>query len=411
MELIKLEKQYKGELLKVWREAFQEDEEFESALSQHFFNQDDLWNYAYGWVDNEQLVSTYLSLDVSVTIRNKEFKGHYIDGLATLPSYQGRGLIHKQMKNDARRCRENQIPLMLVDPSRDSFYRKFGFEFACDQYRISIDRNFCSAATEQTGYTVKSDVIAENLDLQQAYKELNDYFFINSPYNELRWPACYEDIKYKRNDIKLVVTFNEDKQPCGYILYSADGNNMLVTAFRYKTLAAFYTLKNFMLSMDESINQFVFTSIPENFPLSLFLEDLGRPEKKLYFGSWMSRMIRIVDFSFFVENLITEPPKQEVSFSMKDEVLIENNHNFTLLPSGKVVKQAGDKIDVTATISDIVPLLTGLKSATELYFQGKLIVKEEDTVQQSREVPEIIKELDRLFPKLTTFSADDYLAP
>lgn len=261
------------------------------------------------------------------------------------------------MLNDAKRCLDNRIPIMLVDPSRDSFYRKFGFEFACDQYRIGIDRMFCSDALEQKGYTVKTDVIADNKELQEAYKGLNDYFFTNSTYNELSWPPCYEDIKYKRKDIKVAVAFDKDEQPCGYILYNLDGNNMVITAFRYTTLAAFYTLKQFMLGMDARINEFVFTSIPQDFPLSLFLKDLGRPEKKLYFGSWISRMIRIVDFGFFLENLISETPKEAISFSIKDEVLTKNNNTYTLLPNGKVVIGADEQSQITSTITDIVPLL------------------------------------------------------
>ncbi|MBU9711192.1 GNAT family N-acetyltransferase [Evansella tamaricis] len=411
MKRIKLDKQYKDEVVKVWKEAFQDDEEFDSEFSQYFFNQDDLWNYAYGWLDGNQLVSTYLSLNVSVTIRNKEFTGHYIDGLATLPSYQGRGLIHQQMLNDAKRCKEDRIPIMLVDPSRDSFYRKFGFEFACDQYRIDIDRLFCSDEIEQCDYTVKTGVIADNTELQEAYKVVNDYLFTHSPYNELRWPPCYEDIKYKRKDIKLTVAFDKEKQPCGFVLYSVDGSNMLVTSFRYTTLAAFFALKQFMLDMDDSISQFVFTSIPEDFPLSLFLKDLGRPEKKLYFGSWMSRMIRIVDFPFLLEKLVSEPPKHAISFSIKDKVLKENNNNYTLFPNGKVIIDSDRQSEVTSTMTDIVPLLTGLKSAKELYFQGKLIVNQAETLEQWPKVPQVIREIDLLFPKLTTFSADDYLAP
>lgn len=411
MEQIKLDKRFKDEFLEVWKVAFEEDEEFENELCNHFLNQEDLWQYAYGWIDNGKLVSTYLSLDVNVLIRNKKFKGHYIDSLATLPSYRRKGLIHKQMLRDAKHCFKNNIPLMLVDPSRDSFYRKFGFEFAFDQYRVTVDRNFCSQTEHSSSYTVKADIIADSSELQLAYKDITECFFKHPRYNEMRWPKCYEDIKFRRKDINIAVAFDENNLPCGYILYTREENNMILESFRYLNLDAFYALKKYMISLDESINNFVFRSIPKDFPLELLIKDLGRPEKKLFFGSWISRMIRIIDFRGFLERIIEYAPKNQIYIHIIDDIIMENEGFYRILPSGEVKKESSGNIDVTATITDIVPLLTGLKSAKELYYNGKLKVSRDKTIEPYNKIPEIITEIDRILPKVTTFSADEYLAP
>jgi len=408
MELVKLDKGFKDEFLEVWRATFEED--FGDELCNHFFNQDDLWEYAYGWIENNKLVSTYLSLDVNVLIRNKEFKGHYIDGIATLPSHRRKGLVHKQMLNDAKQCLENNIPLMLVDPSRDSFYRKFGFEFALDKHRITVDKNFCSQGKYDGEYTVKAGIISDNTELQLAYKDMNDWLFKNSQYNEMKWPKCYEDIKFKRKDISIAVTFDNNR-PCGYILYTIEENNMIIESFRYLNLDGFYSLKEYIMSLDENIMNFMFRSVPEDFPIDLLLKDLGRPEKKMFFGSWISRMIRIVDFKGFLERLIEDKPKNPICIHIKDDIVTENEGFYTILPNGKVEKQRSCDSDLTATITDIVPLLTGLKSAKELYYKGKLKVRENEVIDQSYIVPDIIREIDSILPKVTTFSADEYLAP
>ncbi|MBV1758529.1 MAG: GNAT family N-acetyltransferase [Dethiosulfatibacter sp.] len=411
MELVKLDKGFKDELLEVWKIAFEEDEGFNDELCGHFFNHENLWECAYGWIDNNKLVSTYLTLDVDVLIRNKEFKGHYIDGLATLPSHQRRGLINEQMLKDAKYCFKNNIPLMLVDPSRDSFYRKFGFEFAIDKHRIVLDKNFCSREDYKPKYIVKADIIAENSELQQAYKDMNEWLFKNSSYNEMKWPECYEDIKFKRRDMTIAVAFGKSNKVCGYMLYSREGNNVRITSFRYRDLNAFYGLKEYMLSLDENIESFSFLSIPQDFPIDLMLKDLGRPEKKLYFGSWISRMIRIIDFKGFLEGVIEKAPKSPICIHIKDHIIAENEAFYTILPCGEVKKESSGKSDVTTTITDIVPLLTGLKSARELYYYGKLKVSENESVEQFQPVAEVIKQIDEILPKVTTYSADEYLAP
>ena len=411
MKLIKLNKRFKDELLEVWKVAFEEDEEFNSEICTHFFNQEDLWQYAYGWIENDRLVSTYLSIDVNVRIRNKEFQGHYIDGLATLPAYRGKGLIHKQMLNDAQQCAANNIPIMLVDPSRDSFYRKFGFEFALDKYRIAIDKSFCSSIQCSAYYRVKSGIIADCGELQSAYKDMNEWLFKHSRYNEMKWPKCYEDIKFKREDIHIGVAFDGHNQPGGYILYSREEDHIVIESFRYLNLDAFYALKQYMMSIDEGIIKFIFISIPEDFPIELFLKDLGRPEKKMFFGSWISRMIRIIDFKGFLESLIEKTPQSPICIHIKDDVLEENEGFYTILPSGEVKKQSSGTSDLAAAITDIVPLLTGLKSAKELYYNGRLKVNGSAGIEQSHSVPEVISEIDGLLPKVTTFSADEYLVP
>ena len=411
MKLVKLDKGYKDDLLDLWKVAFEEDEEFSSDLCTHFFNQEDLWQYAYGWIENNKLVSTYLSLDVKVLIRNKEFRGHYIDGLATLPSHRGKGLINKQMFNDAKGCFKNNIPLMLVDPSRDSFYRKFGFEFAVDQYRVTIDKNFCSKTKYNSQYSVREDALSGNRELQMAYKDMNKWLFNHSRYNEMKWPKCYEDIKFKRKDINLAVTFDNDNSPKGYILYTREDTNMIIESFRYLNLDAFYALKGHMMALDEDVSRFTFNSIPEDFPIDLFIKDLGRPEKKLFFGSWISRMIRIINLKNLLEELLETTPRSPISIHLIDDIIVENQGFYTILPSGKVEKHNSGDSDVTITIADIVPLLTGLKSAKELYYKGKLKVNGREAIVQSYVVPEIIREIDGILPKAITFSGDEYLAP
>ncbi|QUI24155.1 GNAT family N-acetyltransferase [Vallitalea pronyensis] len=410
MELVRLNIDKKHELLKLWEVAFEEDEIFEDSLCEQFFSQLDLWHYTYGWLHKDKLVSTYMTLDVDVRIRNKVLKAHYIDGIATLPTYRRQGLVHKQMYEDAMRCREHHIPIMLVDPSRDSFYRKFGFEFAMDKYKILLDRDFFQTnALEKTGNVVKGQM--DNNELKQAYQFINQWLWQHSRYNEMLWPPCYEDIKYKRDDYKLAVAHNDDGKPIGYIIYAIHNQEIVIESIRYVTLGALYVLKHYMLNIDEEISTYVLNSIPQDFPLDLFLKDIGRPEKRLKPYSCMTRMMRIVDFQVALEALIIQKPEIPICMAIEDTIIKENSGFYTLLPSGRIIRKSCECF-VSSTIEDIVPLLSGLKSAETLYYNGKIRVNDVRNVEQNiYKLPRIIKVLDSILPKVTTYNADEYLAP
>ena len=62
-----------------------------------------------------------------------------------------------------------------------------------------------------------------------------------------------------------------------------------------------------------------------------------------------------------------------------------------------------EKFDVSIRISDLVPLITGRKSARELYLTGKLTIPGGMVVENSENIPSIILSLKKLFPKQVTY--------
>jgi predicted acetyltransferase len=413
MEIIKLNESFKMEFLKVWRDSFLDTQTFEEEFSMRFFSQEDLWNQAYGWVDHGKLISTYLSLDVKVIIRKKEFSAHYIDGIATLPEYRNKGLLFTQMLNDAKGCLENNIPLMLLDPARDSLYRKFGFEFALDKYTTFIPREFLYETKDyEFNYKVNSDFLSKNQKLQCDYKEINRWFWSNSRYNEMKWPKCYEDVKFLDYEIKVVVAYDNNNEPMAYALYTIEKDKMYIKSYRYINLYGFYAIKNFIFNIDKEIVGFDLESIPEDFPLDLLITNRWATDKFLTHRKMISRMARIIDFKGLLEKLIVDSPRRTISIYIKDDILIENTGTYVISTDGSVVKEDSRMYEVSATISDFVPLITGLKSAEELYFNGKLKVNDMQNICQSpRSVPNVIKEIDYILPKDITYNADEYLAP
>ncbi|MCL2575552.1 MAG: GNAT family N-acetyltransferase [Defluviitaleaceae bacterium] len=284
----KLNTQYAAEALNVWRIAFAGDEEFDTDFSMKFFNQENLWEWSNCWLDGDKLVSTYFSVDVDLLVRQRQLTGRYVDGLATLPEYQKRGLITKCMVDDIAFCYKNGIDLMLTDPSRDSFYRQVGFEYAIDKYEAVVNCNFFKPSGAEDGYTVKKDILASE-NLQKDYKVINDWLWENSRYNEMKWPSSHEDIKFVRDDVFIAVAYDEASKPQGYMLYELDDNNMFIISIRFICLKALNALKNHIVAMPD-LKYCKFLSIPQDFPMEFIVKEMARPEEAIVVRRRNTRM-------------------------------------------------------------------------------------------------------------------------
>jgi len=160
MEKRKLDKNYAAAALEVWRAAFAGDEEFDTDFCMRFFSQDNLWQQSNCWLDGDKLISTYFSLNVELLVRNKHLTARYIDGIATLPEYQGRGLVTNCMTDDISECYKMGVDLMLTDPARDSIYRNVGFEYSIDKYNATIPISYFKSETQESNYSVKVEILS-----------------------------------------------------------------------------------------------------------------------------------------------------------------------------------------------------------------------------------------------------------
>lgn len=417
MEKKKLNKSYAAEALDVWRIAFAGDEEFETDFCMKFFSQDNLWEQSNCWLDGDKLISTYFSLEVELLVRSKRLTGRYIDGLATLPEYRKKGLITKCMTDDIISCYQAQagVDLMLVDPSRDSFYRHVGFEYAVDKYEAVVNVSFFKPSDEKTSYRIKVDTLAGK-PLRKDYEALNKWLWENSRYNEMKWPASHEDVKFMRDDIYVAVTYDKGRNPQGYMLYELGGDNIYVLSIRFTCFEALDALRHHVVSMP-NLKYCKFSSIPSDFPLEAIVKEMGRPEEAIILRRSNTRMARIINFKAILEKLIVVWPNTPVMLEIKDSILPQNNTCFAILPEGKIQQFDSDKPKpepdfITMSIANAAPLLCGMTSAAELYYSGRLVVSDCRNVSQSRHrLPEAVKKVDDMLPKITTFNADEYLVP
>ncbi|MHA1721434.1 MAG: sterol carrier protein domain-containing protein, partial [Promethearchaeota archaeon] len=125
---------------------------------------------------------------------------------------------------------------------------------------------------------------------------------------------------------------------------------------------------------------------------------------------------RIVNILSLFNQLQLSFPKQDIYMEIKDKQIEQNNGVFCL-SSDYPIKKIDNllkPIDVSISISDLVPLITGRKSALDLYFMGKLRViqtqsnsgsnQSEKIINSLDKIPPIVHEIDKIFPKQITFS-------
>lgn len=408
MKLIRLSKDYKEQLRKVYSLVFEDD--FREDYCEFCLNHEDFWDQTYGWVDGEKLVSTYTCLDIEVQIRTETFKANYIDGVATLPHYRNQGLVNKMFLNNIDYCRENHIHVIFLDPFKHSYYRRSGFEVAMESNKIEMDFNFLSRDFQCPNYKIQMDYLNDNPPLQKDYKEINEWLWVNSSYSEMRQPVCYEETKYQHKDVVVAIVYDEDNQPQGYIIYTEQDETLTIKDFRYKNLYGFYALKKHILSYKDQVGALIFTKVPSDFPVSLLVDDYWKNSKNVKITKNLSRMMRIVNAEAVLSDVINTYPERQICIEIYDDLISENQGKYIITPEGIVNKlKINDKIEADAKISiiDLVPLVTGRKSATELYFEGKLRLPNNENIYNSiKHIPDIIEEIDKLLPKSIAYNAE-----
>ena len=81
-------------------------------------------------VESGKIVSIAHGSPMRLRIRNSEFPAMMVSGVATLPGYEGRGLMKRVMFRLLENCKKSGVPLAFHTPSHFSIYRAIG-EFPC----------------------------------------------------------------------------------------------------------------------------------------------------------------------------------------------------------------------------------------------------------------------------------------
>jgi len=403
MKIKKLTKDYKNDLQKYFKIFFNMPFENEDDKDEEFFNNDDLWRFVWGAFEKEKLVSTYISFDVEIKIRQKWFKGHYLDGLGTLPGYRNKGYIKKMTKKDFDFCYENDIPVILLDPFKHSYYEKFGFKTAFTNYQLELPFQLLNSNFVETGYHTEIDFINENENLKndkiKLYEKIQDY----SRYNEMKMASPYDKSVFLNKKQLLCVVYDGEEAK-GYMICEKEKRKLNIYNFKYTDIKSLIELRNLLISFKDQMKTFDFTKLPPDFPYEMFIESYYGGGNYSVRKLFETRMMRIIKPQILLENLAILPDDYSIKLKVNDDMIKQNNKIFLIDKNG--VQETKEKQDLTIDIRDLSQMITGYKPPKVLYREAKF--EEYKNINLLESVPKIIENLENIFPPEITFTGEEF---
>ncbi|MHA1746380.1 MAG: GNAT family N-acetyltransferase [Promethearchaeota archaeon] len=406
LKLVKLDATYLEQYKTLLKLTFPADDEFEQEWGKIFLQHEDLWTDAYGWVDGDDLVAAYSSYTGEMQIRKKSYPVKFIENVATLPSYRNQRLISTALKGEMAKYQGGEVSFLCLGPFKHAYYRNLGFESGMDSQRLEMDFDFLSSHLgSESGYTTKMGYLHTHPEFQEAMKLVQQWYWAHSRYNEIKDPKIFTDTIFKLTKSLIAVAYDENGTPKGYFVYQEKDRKISVHAFRYINLAAFYVLKKYILSYRDQVAKIQFNSLPPDFPIDLLVENMWLTGKKFVLSQNPWQMLRILNVQKLLPTIMEQTPEEEIFLQVYDRQIDGNNGIFRLSPSGEAARMddIAGKVSVSIAISDLVTLITGRKSARELYLTGKLAIPDGVVVENSENIPPIILSLEKMFPKQVTY--------
>lgn len=400
MNFIRLGKERKADFIKILNFSFGKDIDPENT-GKHFDNEE-FWKNAWGIEENNELVSCYVSYAIQTKLRSYTYKGRYIPLIATLPSFRNRGYVHRYMEKEIEICEKENTPFVFLDPFKHSYYRKMGFETAFVAKSLTADWEFLTRDCPVKPYNLKEGYLSKEENLKALFKNYREKSWEISPYNDWKQPDVHFARSYFQGMTKIVFSIDETGAPVGYIIYGQSDNVLEVYQYRFFDLRAFYTLKKYILNLRDQVTSIKLHNLQPDFPIDLLVHSYWNKQKSITYEEVPHRMMRIINVKDTIEILCTENTNDKIILKVVDPLIERNNRNFEIFPGDKV-QSTNDSPQISINVSDLSPLVTGMKSARQLYLEGKLTLPEPENIEWiDKSLPEAVEIIDKIFPERIT---------
>ncbi|UYP47040.1 hypothetical protein NEF87_003325 [Candidatus Lokiarchaeum ossiferum] len=377
-----------------------------SAMYKYFFGMPEYWSNIYGWVDGADLVSIWNQVPIDLMIRKKKVKAYFIEDAITVPNYRNRGLIKQLFLANCHKAKEEKIDFIALTPFKHKYYHDFGFSSAFNRFRLKISLDLLSKTSSSDKYYVKIGNLGEDEQIRTDFYGMLAEFWSNSNYNE-RMYTNWGSEKYLEfvKDLRVALAYNSTtNHPKGFLIYKLKNRVLNIASFRYTSLGAFDALRNLISSYYDQAASIHCTSLPEDFPIDRFIHSYWNGGDEAIFSYQPSKMLRVVSPKSVFEKFLDIAPQKPLKILLNDSLLPENSGVYTLTEKKTVQFEIEAIHDLEITIHGLAQMITGRFSASDLYLSGEIIFPGNTEVSTLfSEIPEIILELDRLYPKIVTF--------
>lgn len=345
----------------------------------------------WGMMDEEKLAAKLHLIPLSVSINNSPFQMGGIASVATWPEYRRKGMVKELLLHALQTMKAQGQTISFLHPFSAPFYRQYGWEMAFAEKHYEIPMKNLKQNWDGKGYVRRTNSDTPLLD--SIYRK-----YIKN-YNG----AILRDEKWwKQRVLKdqrmIAVSYNEENQAEGYIIYQLKDRVFKVDEVVYCTTNALKVLLQFIANHD-SMAEKVEMVVPENDLLPLLVNEPRFQQNIIpYF------MARIVDVEAFLKQYMRSNPTDFGSLSIRvEDSFIEENTGIYILQGtdGKVdisYKPIMNSIKapmISCTVQQLTSMLLGYQRPEDLYHLGLI-----DGTTQAIEI------LEHLIPRKQTYFPD-----
>lgn len=135
------------QMKQIWRECFQDEEEYIAFYFQKGYSKENTFICA----QDGRVVSMLTMLPAVLRQQKETLQGRYVYAVATMPAYQGKGYMGKLEQYAAREVSREGAAFLVLVPAEESlfsFYKKKGYHICSYMYQHVYHRESTAAFTQ-----------------------------------------------------------------------------------------------------------------------------------------------------------------------------------------------------------------------------------------------------------------------
>ena len=332
----------------------------DSAQRQSFWQ--DRFNHSipYGIKDDQdQIINGLMSIPFNINFFGAPMKMNGISDVMSAPEASGKGGASNLMKASLQDMYKNQVDVSYLAPFSFEYYRRFGYEqvFNHTTYTIESDKLPRIKASDSEITVVRSS-LAKQIN---HIKELFNQSELSQQAGLVRDEWWWEYLTKKYPNREIAVAFKANIA-VGYLLYERSVDAFMIYEVVSKNASARQSLWQFVTKHGTSYPTFRYESANPTNQVDL----LANPYP-VQVESHPYMMARIVNLKQFMEKYPVTKDIEEITFSITDDVIKENQGTWTLSVSGKQVhlnKISDETLANSLTIQQLAKSLFNFRSLT-----------------------------------------------
>ena len=313
----------------------------------------------------EELVAQFAVYPLDMNIYGERYEGGFVTSVCTYPEYTGHGLMKKLMRKSLTRMRDSNKSFALLYPYSIPLYRGLGWEIISNKMTYVIKDRQIPTKLKEPGYVrrVQWD--------DEQFKKLHTHFAAKTHgclyRNNLAWEEYF---RWDEDDTMVAIYYNEDDEPCGYMVYLISSDVMHIKELIYLNREAQLGLWEYIHAHDSMIDEVRGNNYYSE-PIAFELDDSDIKETIRPYA-----MGRIIDVAQFISQYNCDPdgPGGCFSFEIADDLLPWNNGTFVIdFEKGHcALTDKKPQHHLSMSIGTFTTLLLGYKSAEKLLQMGKI---------------------------------------